>query len=164
MNDHISKPVTPAKLAATLSKWLPELVVPGEETAQCECELSEALAKISGLEVAISWWRSPERLADYCVLLNKFVKLHGQDISLLREHLAAGEFYAAHAIAHNLKGIAGLIGARNIESLASEMVQALRSGSGAAEIAVIEGACEAELSRLRVAIRTLPTAEVSFAK
>lgn len=164
MNDHISKPVTPAKLASTLSKWLPDLVVPGEETPQCKCELSEALAKISGLDVAISWWRSPERLADYCGLLNKFVKMHGQDISLLREHLAAGEFYAAHAIAHNLKGIAGLIGARRIESLASEMVQALRSGSGAAEIAVIEEACDAELSRLRVAIRTLPTAEVSFAK
>ncbi|OIR16336.1 autoinducer 2 sensor kinase/phosphatase LuxQ [mine drainage metagenome] len=164
MNDHISKPVTPAKLASILSKWLPDLVVPSEQGAQCECELSEALAKISGLEVAISWWRSPERLADYCALLIKFVKLHGQDISLLREHLAAGEFYAAHAIAHNLKGIAGLIGARRVESLADEMVQALRSGSDNVDIAKMEGACEAELARLRVAIRALPIAEESFAK
>ena len=164
MNDHISKPVTPAKLASALSKWLPGLVVPGEETAQCECELSQALAKISGLDVAISWWRSPERLADYCALLNKFVKLHGQDISLLREHMAGGELYAAQAIAHNLKGIAGLIGAKRIESLAGEMVQALRSGSDNVDIVEMEGACEAELARLRVAIRALPLTAESFAK
>lgn len=156
MNDHISKPVTSAKLASTLSKWLPDLVVPCDENSLCECELSIALAKIPGLDVAISWWRSPERLADYCVLLDKFVKLHGQDISLLREHLAAGEHYAAHAIAHNLKGIAGLIGAKRVESLATEMVQALRSGLNNADIVEMEGACEAELARLRVAIRSLP--------
>ena len=164
MNDHISKPVTSAKLASTLSKWLPDLVVAGDENSLCECELSIALAKIPGLDVAISWWRSPERLADYCALLDKFVKLHGQDISLLREHLAAGENYAAHAIAHNLKGIAGLIGARQVESLASEMVQVLRSGSDMSDIADMEGACEAELARLRVAIRTLPLTAESFSK
>ena len=69
MNDHISKPVTPAKLASTLSKWLPDLVVPAEENAHYECDLSVALAKIPGLDVGVSWWRSEERLADYCVLL-----------------------------------------------------------------------------------------------
>lgn len=163
MNDHISKPVSPAKLASALSKWLPDLVVPCDENTHCECELSEALAKISGLDVAMSWWRSPERLADYCSLLNKFVKLHSQDISLLREHLAAGELYAAQAIAHNLKGIAGLIGAKRVESLAGEMVQALRSGSDNADIVKMEGACEAELARLRVAVRTLPLKAEAFA-
>lgn len=156
MNDHISKPVTSDKLAATLSKWLPNLVVPGDDNSLCECELSVALSKIQGLEVAISWWRTPERLTDYCVLLQKFVVLHSQDIALLREHLAAGEHYAAHAIAHNLKGIAGLIGAKRIEFFASEIVLALRSDSDNPAISEMEVECEAELSRLRVAIRTLP--------
>ena len=125
MNDHISKPVTSAKLAATLSKWLPNLVVHRDDNARCECELSTALSNIHGLEVAVSWSRTPERLADYCVLLQKFVELQGHDISLLREHLAAGEQYAARAIAHNLKGIAGLIGAKHVESLAAEIVLAI---------------------------------------
>ena len=156
MSDHISKPVTSAKLAAALSKWLPNLVVPGDDNGHCESELSAALSKIQGLEVAASWFRTPERLADYCALLQKFVVLHGQDISLLREHLAAGEHYAAQAIAHNLKGISGLIGAKRIELLAADIVLALRSDSDKAAIAEIEQECEAELARLRVAIRTLP--------
>lgn len=156
MNDHISKPVTSAKLAATLSKWLPNLVVPGDDNSHCEGELSTALSKIKGLEVAVSWWRTPERLADYCALLQKFVVLHGQDISLLREHLAVGEHYAAHAIAHNLKGIAGLIGARRVESLAADIVLALRSDSDSSAVVEMEQECEAEMARLRVAIRALP--------
>lgn len=157
MNDHISKPVTPAKLAATLSKWLPDLVVPRDDTMRCESELSRALLQIPGLDIANSWLRSPERLADYCHLLEKFVMMHGRDISLLREHLSCGEHYAAQAIAHNLKGIAGLVGAKRIESLAAEMVKALRSDpDNPPDIAGVGEACEAELARLRVAIRTLP--------
>jgi HPt (histidine-containing phosphotransfer) domain-containing protein len=156
MNDHISKPVTSAKLAAILSKWLPNLVVHGDDNSHCECELSTALSNIHGLEIAVSWWRTPERMADYCALLQKFVAMHGQDVALLREHLAAGEHYAAHAIAHNLKGIAGLIGARRIELIASEIVLVLRSNSENPDISELEGECEAELARLRVAIRALP--------
>jgi len=156
MNDHISKPVTSAKLAATLSKWLPNLAVPSDDNSHCECELSTALSNIHGLEVALSWLRNPERLADYCTLLQKFVVSHSQDISLLREHLAAGEHFAAHAIAHNLKGTAGLIGAKRIESLCAEIVLALRSDSDDPDILEMEVECEQELARLRVAIRTLP--------
>ena len=156
MNDHISKPVTSAKLAAILGKWLPELVVPFDENSLFENELSIALANIPGLEVAPSWARSPQRLADYCVLLDKFVKVHGRDIALLREYLESEEHYAAQAIAHNLKGNAGLIGARQIELIATEMEQALRSGSDLVNFVQMERECEAELTRLRLAIRNLP--------
>jgi len=56
-------------------------------------------------------------------LLHRFEQLHGTDMARLREHLAAGECDAAHAVAHNLKGIAGLLGAKRITLLASELVQ-----------------------------------------
>ncbi len=156
MNDHISKPLTPSKLAAALSHWLPAVAVPIDEDTHCECELSLALAKIPGLDVGPSWGQSPERLTDYCALLDKFVKTHGRDITLLRQHLAAGEHDAAHTIAHNLKGIAGLIGATRIEQFATELSQTLRSGSDPSGTVILMAACEAELIQLTAAIRTLP--------
>lgn len=162
MNDHVSKPLTSAKLAAALSHWLPALVVPAAEYTPCESELSLILAKIPGLHVDQSWRQSPERLADYCALLDKFVKMHGRDITLLQEHLAAGEYFAAHTMAHNLKGIAGLIGAKQIESLATELSHALRPGSDQSGVAVLLAACEAELTRLAKEILALSvTAESS---
>lgn len=164
MNDHICKPVTSAKLAATLGKWLPDMVFPCEEDEHCECELSFALAKIPGLDVASSWSRSPERLVDYCVLLRKFLTTHGRDVAQLKAHLAAGERYAAHAIVHNLKGIAGMIGAKRIESIANKMVAVLRSGLDLDSIVEMGRECEAEMVRLNFAVQILPQSAESISK
>lgn len=156
MNAHLSKPVTSAKLVALLSQWLPDRVFRNRENQPCESELSIALANIPGLDVAQSWRRSMERLNDYFTLLDKFVKLHGRDMVQLRAYLAAGDHSAARSLAHNLKGISGLIGAKQVELLATELLNALRSGSSQASIAEIENACEAELVRLAEAVRSLP--------
>ena len=156
MNAHLSKPVTSDKLVALLSQWLPDRVFRDRENQICESELSIALASIPGLDVAQSWRRSMDRLNDYFTLLDKFVTLHGRDMTLLREHLAVGDHSAARSLAHNLKGISGLIGAKQVELLATELVNALRSGSNQASITAIENACEAELVRLTEAVRSLP--------
>jgi len=156
MNDYLSKPVTSAKLVSTLSHWLPDLAFHEGANQVGDSELSIALAKIPGLDVAQSWRRSMVRLNHYLALLDKFVKLHAGDMELLREHLAAGEISAADTLAHNLKGISGLIGARQVEVLAAELVQALRSGSNQAKISALAVACESELARLTESVRTLP--------
>ena len=155
MNAHLSKPVTSAKLIAVLGQWLPDVALRKQESQICENELSAALAQIPGLEIGQSWRRSVGKLNDYVTLLDRFVEQHGRDMALLRRHLAAGEDAAAHKLAHNLKGISGLIGARQIERLSTELLQALRSGASHANIAALESACENELQQLAAAVRTL---------
>jgi CheY-like chemotaxis protein len=158
MNGHLGKPVTPATLAAALSKWLPDLIAPADELTATdgESELSRALAAIPGLDIGHAWRNSPQQLADYCSHLDRFVKLHSVDMTRLRQHLAAGELDAAHVLAHNLKGIAGLIGARRVATLVAGLVEELHAGADQASIAAMTGACEAELANLAEAVRTLP--------
>lgn len=127
-----------------------------EDAPACDNELSRAVLKIPGLEVGPEKRRSTKHLNGYCALLDRFVQLHGEDMMRLREHLAKGESDAAHVVAHNLKGIAGLIGARNVASLASEIARELRQDANSASIIALASACENDLASMTKAVRALP--------
>jgi len=103
-----------------------------------------------------AWKRSPALLSDYCAQLNRFVKLHSRDMAQLREHVVSGEHHAAHAIAHNIRGIAGVIGARRMASLATELAHYLRSGADQNGVILLADACEAEFASLAKVAQTRP--------
>jgi PAS domain S-box-containing protein len=155
MNGHLGKPVTPATLAAALGQWLPDLVTPDEAPA-CDNELSRALMRIPGLDVSPTWRRSMVSLVAYCAQMEAFVKTHKQELARLREQLASGERDSARGIAHNLKGIAGLMGARRIAALAGEIEQELQQGADVAAFTHLALECGTELSALETALRILP--------
>ena len=161
MNAHIAKPVTPATLAAALGRWLADLDVPGAGVPVVDSELGLALTGIAGVEVPAAMRRSPGDLAEYGALLRRFVDMHGQDMAQLRRHLAAGERDAAHILAHNLKGIAGLVGARRIAALADDIVQGLRAGAESGVLEPRMAACAAEMSALAAAVAALPGASMA---
>lgn len=102
------------------------------------------------------WKRSPELLSDYCAQLHRFVKLHGRDMAQLREHVVSGEHHAARAIAHNIRGIAGVIGARRMASLATELAHYLRSGNDRNGVILLADACEAEFASLAKIAQSRP--------
>ena len=157
MNGHVGKPVTPATLAAVLVQWLPGLSLPDDIEPPCDTELSRALANIPALNIGPAWRRTPAQLADYRVQLASFIETHCQDMARLSEHLAAGNEEATEVIAHQLKGIAGLIGAKRIASLAGEIMVGLKTGADKTVIKKLVAECEAELASLVLAVRSLPT-------
>ena len=159
MNGHLAKPVTPASLAAALGQWLPDLAAPDRDAPACDNPLSRALAEIPGLELRPGMFRSPRHLADYGAMLGRFVKEQGPEMAQIREHLAAGETHAAEVSAHNLKGIASLLGAMRIATLANDMVLDLRAGADPAGIAALVCSCEDELAILAAAVHALPPAK-----
>lgn len=148
MNDHIAKPVTPSKLANALRRWLPDVACSEGIEPVIDTELSRAIAEIPGLDPSIGWYRSSERLAVYCTRLQTFLNEQIPDMELLREHLAVGDRASARVLVHNLNGIAGLLGARRISSLASDISQAFRTGADEANIMALVNACDTELARL----------------
>ncbi len=160
MNGHIGKPVIPTVLATVLGQWLSDLAVPKDETPACDNELSRALVQVPGLSVSAVWRSSPERLAAYRVELNRFVQVHGHDMTQVRERVMAGDHEAANAVVHKLKGIAALIGAWRVAALAGRIMQGLRAGMDAADIAELAANCETELANLAAAVESLPVAPV----
>lgn len=92
-------------------------------------------------------------MREYCAQMERFVRLHGNDMARLRRHLLAGERELACGLVSNVKDIAQLIGARRIAQLANELTRALRKGSDEDAIVALAGACELEFKRLAEVIR-----------
>ncbi|HEX8987689.1 MAG TPA: PAS domain S-box protein [Rhodocyclaceae bacterium] len=159
MNGHISKPVTPTALAAALSRWLPPLAGAVREKTIADTELSRAISRIPGLEVGPGWLRSPDHVESYRAQLERFSAQHGEDMLRLRESLAAGATEAAHAIAHRLKGIAGLLDAKRVASLADRIARGIGAGARREDVLRDVDQCEVELAELAGAIRVLPQPE-----
>lgn len=156
MNGHVGKPVNPVTLAATLERWLSGLTMPDDLLPSDGDSFDEVLAQIGGLDVGKVWRRSPERLAAYRGQLERFLEEHRDDMAKLRERLAAGDRSGAHAVVHRLKGIAGLIGAWRIESLAGQMMFGLRDQLDTAAIERLAIDCQAEMGDLAESVRQLP--------
>ncbi|CAG4883131.1 putative Histidine kinase [Georgfuchsia toluolica] len=159
MNGHLSKPLSPATLAAALGQWMPGPAAPGvttpsDATSIGDSELQRALTAIPGLDA--QQVLSVLKPATYSGLLNRFVKLHSQDISRICELLKSGEYQAAHEVAHSFTGVTGMLGARRISDLAGAVAQGLLDGADESRITLLAAICEAEFTSLANAVRTLP--------
>ena len=161
MSGHLGKPVTPAALAQTLGRWLSGLSLSGVGCTSESDALKTALAGIDGLDAGPAVQGSPQRLANYCAQLREFLAAQAEDMALLRQHLASGDQDGARVVVHNMAGIAGLIGARNIAALAREITLGFRSGADDACITGLVSACEVELQRLSEAVSALPSREAA---
>ncbi|MBK5913841.1 PAS domain-containing protein [Rhodocyclus purpureus] len=177
MNAHLGKPVTPTILARVLRQWLP---LPAADLATApaadpaspaaatfpagtgsaertpELKLQRTLTRVPGLEVDPEWQSSTEQLVYYRSLLDRFLLSSSDDMVKLRAHLSAGEKEAARVLAHQLKGIAGFVGARKVAAKAGAIEEGLRSAADASAIETLAGECAAELQRLAQALSALP--------
>ncbi|HEX8987955.1 MAG TPA: response regulator [Rhodocyclaceae bacterium] len=150
MNDHLGKPVTPETLSAALGRWLPSMA--DRPVASTD---GEDAFQIPGLHPPAALTGTPQRRAEYRALLQRFAELHGRDMVRIEEQLKDGRIEEARKLAHDLKGIAGLIGARRVAQLANDIVSTLRSPGGADNAAPLIAACATELGLVTTAAATL---------
>ena len=144
MNGYISKPFTLQTLADGLRRWLPQHVsaAPGDAIADLAADC--LFRSTSGPPAA------------YAALLRRYLDTHEGDMARLGACLAAGDREGARSIAHQLKGVSGLIGAARVAALAGDIDDALRAGAEAEAVAPMIASCGAELAQLVAAVRAMP--------
>ena len=182
MNGHVTKPIDPEQLFATLQKWIkpvaeraavpkslpasggpPVLDAPPEPDQAVPDE--EALPEsLPGFDLAAGLTRLMGNKRLYRKLLVDFGTKYTETAREIREAIDANDFEQAHSLVHNLKGLAGNLEAKDLQAATVEMEKLVKGQTEKTasdkelnqKFAELENALEQALD----AVRTLgPTAE-----
>lgn len=126
MNEHVPKPIDPARLFSTLSRWLkPSDKAPEQKHEDDDFELPENLPGID-LHWGLERIGGNKRL--FRKLLGEFVTHHGQAPQVIVQCLVENDQDGARRELHTLKGVAGNIGATALQQEAEKLEHALIAG------------------------------------
>jgi len=129
MNGHVTKPIDPDQLFATLQKWIQPSekrattqtpVVPVELSGEDQVvSLEEQLPEsLPGFDLADGLKRLQGNKKLYRKLLLDFATDYYEVANEIREALDAQDFDRAHSLVHNLKGLAGNLSATDLQASA----------------------------------------------
>lgn len=99
------------------------------------------------------------RRESYIRLLRQFADAHAGDGAALLSSLKAGDYREAQRLAHNLKGVAGTLGAADVQAAAAALDGALKEQRSGDEVLLLGNQLEAALRPVLAGIRdALPVA------
>ena len=135
MNDHISKPVDPAVLVATLNRWLKPRGV-SAAVVQQDVGAAPPVAVIKQdlpddlppFDIASALRRVNGKTPLLRKLIIDFGNKYGDLVATLRDQIAGGALKDAHALAHTLKGVSASLELKDVAKAAAEIEAALASG------------------------------------
>ena len=132
MNDHIAKPIDVRELFETLGKWIevpPERRSrPVPEAAQPAEDSQDTLPDLPGINTADGLSRVGGNMKLYRSILLKFSNSQGNVVTEAQQALSLGDRETAQRIAHTLKGVAGNVGAADLQEAARQLESAVKSG------------------------------------
>jgi len=129
MNDHIAKPIDPDVLFKTLVEWIKPREGMGDQapavsTSQGSVELPDSL---DGIDIATGLKNLNNNRKLYRKLLLEFKRDHADDVTRITDALGGDDIETAERLAHTLKGIAGTIGAIELQQATTELDDALKA-------------------------------------
>jgi PAS domain S-box-containing protein len=160
MQDYISKPVEPEKLYATLARWIgPQLhpsvpsLLPSKVGEGHAGPSLPGLSNLSGIDSAFGLRHVAGNTALYVQLLDRFRASQRDAGDLIRTDYEAGRHGDAANRAHLLRGVAGNIGARELQTLAQAVEEGLAlpaadRGRLATGVAALQAAVDATMQSL----------------
>ena len=160
MDGHVTKPIDPEQLFATLQKWikpvaerpaaqkLPVLDVPIEpdQAVPDEAALPESLA---GFDLVAGLQRLMGNKRLYRKLLVDFGTKYTEAAREIRAALNANDFEQAHSLVHNLKGLAGNLEAKDLQAATVKMEKLVK---GQSKETVSENELEEKIAELENAL------------
>ena len=114
MNDHVSKPVDPARLMAILAKWVhvPADRVPAAMPAAPVHDLAQDLLGLSSLDAIEGVRRIGGKADAYRRQLRRFREHYADSVEKLQRMITEQNIRQAEDFCHMLKGVTGNIGAQ----------------------------------------------------
>ncbi|MEO8426138.1 MAG: response regulator [Verrucomicrobiota bacterium] len=163
MNDHVSKPIDPGALFETVRRYYkPAVAAVSDQSAsvsplqpspenergsspsppavtdakRTEVRAPEAgeLPSVEGLNTAEGLLRVGGNRKLYLKLLRQFISQQTDAPAHIAEQLKIGDRETAERTAHTVKGVAGNLGAKTVQSAAAELEKALREKAGPAQL------------------------------
>jgi two-component system, sensor histidine kinase and response regulator len=132
MNDHVSKPIDPSLLYETLSRFYKSSggtkVASPQQTQSKPAEANEIPA-IEGLDTKDGLTRVGGNRTLYIKLLRQFVDQQATAPQLIAESLASKDWSTAERLAHTVKGVAGSLGAREVQQIAANLEKSINARS-----------------------------------
>ncbi len=142
MVDHVTKPIDPEQLFATLAKWIRPREVSRTARPPETGSLEKSNAKVSaGASDAVASFNNQEQFPNYLAgfdladglrrlggnhklykkLLLNFAANYSETPSEIRQALDSGDFNQAHQLVHSLKGVAGNLAAGELQAATVEL-------------------------------------------
>ncbi len=155
MNDHLTKPIDPDALFATLARWVKprERATPAAQPEAAPAA-ADAVPDIEGIDVAAGLKRVAGNRRLYRSLLEQFVAKQAGAAGFIEEALRRGDRTAAERIAHTLKGVAGNLGIGAVQASAANLEKAIRDGQDSITgfLAVLRPELESQAVRIQAAL------------
>ncbi len=133
MNDHVTKPIDPDKLFATLAKWIKtqkasamEAPAPGPRIGDSTPAMNGPAAQpfpasLDGYDLTAGLRRLQGNEALYRKLLLSFADKYASAAGDLRQLLDGGDYDKAHRLIHDIKGLAGNLAADRLQIATAEL-------------------------------------------
>jgi PAS domain S-box-containing protein len=135
MNDHLPKPIDPGELYAAIKRWFkPHALVSSPQSGTPPAAITDrevAIDYLDGIDLVDGLKRVAGNHHLYRNLLLKFRQSQADAAQEIRQALAAGDRQRAERIAHTIKGIAGSIGAKELQAAAAAVEQRVRDANPA---------------------------------
>ena len=126
MNDHISKPIDPDAMFATVLRWAKPKSQPVSEPQTTKRAEDIPLQQIAGIDFTNGLKRVAGNQRLYRDLLSQFAVKQGDAAAQISAALAGGDAQLAERIAHTVKGVAGNLGITEVQSAAQKLENAIR--------------------------------------
>lgn len=163
MNDHITKPIDPVALIATLAHWIKDrertvqpVEVNGEGAPEAEIELPK---RLEGIDMDEGLTRIGGNKKLYRSLLVKFRNEYHQADHEIISLLDQKKMDDARRLAHSIKGVAGNLGARLLYAAGAELEEAIQK-NGVDNMSVLTEKFAQELTRVVRSLQTVPEERV----
>ena len=142
MDDHVSKPIDPDELFATLLRWIKPRDGNNSESKSATPISSLSVPastpdsdapEIAGIDTKSALRRAGGNRKRYESLLRKFAEPSAGGIVEIRNALATGDSVTAARAAHSLKGAAANLGATSLAEIAAKTETAITTSHGVEE-------------------------------